>query len=206
MARQKIPPTRSNLIAIKNRLKLAQQGYELLNKKRDVLMMEIMRMIVDADEVQRQVNESFERAYGSIEEARVALGTEQIRRMALSSARDMDMRVTPRSIMGVVVPSVAFEMAEPRPKYGFGNSSVVLDDAQRSWSDVLRLMGPLAEKVTTVWRLAIELQRTQRRVNALENVFIPSYQETLSYIEDTLAEKDREELFRAKRAKARLEA
>jgi len=206
MARLQVPPTRSNLIAIKHSLKLAQQGHELLNKKRDVLMMEIMRVIADADEVQKQVNAGFERAYTSIEETRVALGTERVRRMALSSDREIDMRVTPRSIMGVVVPSVSFDLPEPRPKYGFGNSSVVLDESQRSWSDVLALMGPLAEKVTTVWRLAVELQRTQRRVNALENVFIPSYEETLRYIEDSLAEKDREELFRAKRAKARLQA
>ena len=104
--------------------------------------------------------------------------------------------------MGVVVPSVHAQAPENRLSYGFGDTSVTLDQAQREWARVLALMGELAEKVTTVWRLALELRRTQRRVNALERVFIPSYQETLRYIEETLEEKDREELFRTKRAKA----
>jgi len=85
---------------------------------------------------------------------------------------------------------------------GFGDTSVLLDRAQREWGSVLGLMGPLADRVITVWRLTLELKRTQRRVNALESVFIPAYEETVRYIEETLEEKDREDLFRLKRAKA----
>jgi len=114
------------------------------------------------------------------------------------------MRVTPRSVMGVVVPTVRYTVPDRRPLYGFGDSSVVLDQATQAWGEALALIGELAEKVTAVWRLALELRRTQRRVNALENVFIPAYEETLAYIRDTLEEKDREDLFRMKRAKERL--
>jgi V/A-type H+-transporting ATPase subunit D len=202
MPQPALSPTRSNLIIIRQRLRLATEGHDLLEKKRDVLILEILRMIDDAERVQQQVAEGFGRAYAMMQRARVMMGTERVRRFALSHPSEMDVRLTPRSVMGVVVPSVHAQAPENRLSYGFGDTSVTLDQAQREWARVLALMGELAEKVTTVWRLALELRRTQRRVNALERVFIPSYQETLRYIEETLEEKDREELFRTKRAKA----
>ena len=204
MARLRLSPTRSNLLVVRQRLTLARQGHKLLESKRDVLMIEIMRLIADAERVRSTAQVRFERAYVAIEEARVAEGTERLRRFALAMPHGTELRITPRSIMGVVVPSVSFHMPPRRPLFGFGNSSVQLDRAELAWGEVVDLLGELSEKVTTVWRLAQELRRTQRRVNALENIYIPTYEETLSYIEDTLAEKDRDELFRAKRAKARL--
>jgi V/A-type H+-transporting ATPase subunit D len=203
MPRLKVSPTRSSLLMVRQRLDLARQGHRLLESKRDVLMLEIMRLIEDAERVQREAQARFERAYGAIEEARVAEGTERLRRFALAQPHGVELRITPRSVMGVVVPSVTYQVPPRRPLFGFGNSSVMLDQAELAWADVLDVIGELAEKVTTVWRLALELRRTQRRVNALENIFIPNYEETVDYIEDTLEEKDREELFRAKRAAGR---
>lgn len=202
MPRSRLSPTRNNLVVIRQRLRLATEGHALLEKKRDVLIMEILRMIDDAERVQQQVAERFARGYAMMQRARVMMGTERVRRFALSHPTGLDVRITPRSIMGVVVPSVHAQVPESHLSYGFGDTSVTLDQAQREWAGVLELMGQLAEKVTTVWRLALELRRTQRRVNALESIFIPSYLETLAYIEETLEEKDREELFRMKRAKA----
>jgi len=202
MARLSMPPTRSNLMVIRQRLHLATEGHRLLEKKRDVLIMEILRMIDDAERIQQQVAEQFARGYAMMQRARVMMGTERVRRFALAHPTGLDVRITPRSIMGVVVPSVEAEVPESPLAYSFGDTSVALDQAQREWAEVLALIGQLAEKVTTVWRLALELRRTQRRVNALETIFIPSYLETLTYIEETLEEKDREELFRLKRAKA----
>jgi V/A-type H+/Na+-transporting ATPase subunit D len=202
MARLNLSPTRSNLVVIRQRLRLATEGHRLLEKKRDVLIMEILRMIDDAERVQRQVGEQFSHGYAMMQRARVMMGTERVRRFAMSHPSGLDIRITPRSVMGVVVPSVHAQVPDSHLSYGFGDTSVTLDQAQREWAGVLALIGQLAEKVTTVWRLALELRRTQRRVNALESIFIPSYLETLSYIEETLEEKDREELFRMKRAKA----
>jgi V/A-type H+/Na+-transporting ATPase subunit D len=204
MARLKVPATRSNLVLMKQRLKLARDGHRLLNKKRDVLIMEILRLIQDAEHIQKQVETQFQRAYATLQEARAAMGTERVRRIALSRPHEFDIRITPRSIMGVVIPSVSCHLPERQLFYGFGDTSVVLDQAQREWAAILGLIGQLAETVTTVWRLALELRRTQRRVKALENIFIPSYVETLTYIQETLEEKDREELFRLKRSKARI--
>jgi len=204
MARLKIPATRSNLLAMKQRLELAQEGYRLLDKKRDVIIMEILSLIEEAEHVKEQTDRQFARAYASLQEARAVMGTERVRRIALSRPREVSVRVIPRSIMGVVIPSVTVEGLERELSYGFGDTSVLLDQVREEWATALGLIGQLAEKVTTVWRLALELRRAQRRVNALENIFIPSYEETLAYIEERLEEKDREELFRMKRAKARL--
>lgn len=204
MARLRVSATRSNLLAIRQRLELAREGHRLLEKKRDVLIMEIMSMIEDAEQVREKVGKGFSRAYASLQEARAVMGTERVRRIALSRPQEVSVRITPRSIMGVVVPSVSCEVPERELSYGFGDTSVLLDQVREEWTAALALIGRLAERVTTVWRLALELRRTQRRVNALENIFIPSYEETLTYIQETLEEKDREELFRMKRAKAML--
>lgn len=206
MPRLRLSATRSSLLSVKQQLALAQEGYRLLNKKRDVLVMEILRMIRDAELVQAQVNEQFQKAYASLQEARAAMGTERVRRVALARAAaiKVDVQITPHSIMGVLVPDVRYSISGERLLYGFGDTSLLLDEAQQQWAKVLALLGHLAETVTTVWRLALELRRTQRRVNALDKVFIPTYQETFSYIESALEEKDREELFRIKRAQANL--
>lgn len=205
MDRLKVAPTRSNLISIRRRLELVRQGHDLLDRKREVLINEILAVIEDAERIQFQVQDQFARAYDAIEEARAAVGTERVRRIALARPPETNVQITSKSIMGTVVPSVTFEAPDTQPLYGFGDTSVVLDLAQDEWSDVLSLMGELAEKVTTAWRLALELRRTQRRVNALENIFIPSYEETLQYIEDTLEEKSREELFRMKLTQSKLQ-
>ena len=206
MPRLKMAATRSNLITVKQQLALAREGHRLLDRKREVLIMEILRIINQAEDVQRQVEAQFQQAYSVLQEARAAMGTERVMRFALSRTGDIDVHITPRSIMGVVVPDVLVKTPETQLPYGFGDTSVVLDRAQREWAGVLGLMGPLADRVTTVWRLALELKRTQRRVNALESVFIPAYEETVRYIEETLEEKDREDLFRLKRTKARSES
>jgi V/A-type H+-transporting ATPase subunit D len=204
MVQLKVSPTRSNLLSVRQRLRLAHEGHDLLVQKRDVLVIEILRVIQDAERIQSEAEEKFKAAYAAVQEARAAMGTERVWRIALSRAQEVDVHIRPRSIMGVVVPSVICKVPDRRPRQGFGDTPVALDQAQREWASVLALMGELAERVTTVWRLALELQRTQRRVNALEYIFIPSYEETLKYIQDTLEEKDREELFQLKRSKARL--
>ena len=206
MARLKLSPTRSNLLMVKHRLKLAREGHQLLEKKRDVLIMEVLALIQDAERVQREVEVQFAKAYASMQEARAGMGTERVRRLALSRPHEVEIEITPRSVMGVAVPTVQFDAPQRQLLYGFGDTSVVLDQVHRRWRHALALMGDKAEKVTTVWRLALELKRTQRRVNALENIFIPTYEETLRYIQEMLEEKEREELFRLKRAKAAAEA
>lgn len=201
-----IPPTRAGLVMVRQRLATAQRGFELLDRKRDVLITEILATVEEAEAVRDEARDRFAEAYQRLEVARAVMGTERVRRMALSGQRSVDVAITPRSVMGVVVPSVRYDVKRPGPTYGSGTSSVVLDQARLDWDAALELIGRLAEKVTTVWRLALELRTTQRRVNALEHLYIPMYEAAVTRIEQALEEKEREEFYRAKRAKAKLHA
>lgn len=196
--------TRSNLVVVKQRLALARKAFDLLDRKRNVLIMEILRLIDETQKVQASVDAQFAQAYGVLHKARAVMGTERVRRTAMLRSVEPEVRITPRSVMGVTVPSVRADTPDAELAYGFGDTSVLVDQARVEWTSALGMMGKLAELVTTVWRLANELRISQRRVNALEHVFIPSYEETLRYIQDTLEEKEREELFRMKRAKEAL--
>jgi V/A-type H+-transporting ATPase subunit D len=205
-AGRSIPNTRAGLLTARQRLAVARRGFELLDRKRDVLIGEILAMVEEAEAVRHEASERFGEAYQRLDVARAVMGTERVRRLALSGQRSVDVEITPRSVMGVVVPMVRYDVLKADLTYGSGTTSVVLDQAQLDWDAVLELIGRLAEKVTTVWRLALELRRTQRRLNALEHLYIPTYTEAVTRIEQALEEREREEFFRAKRAKAKLQA
>jgi V/A-type H+-transporting ATPase subunit D len=105
--------------------------------------------------------------------------------------------------MGVVIPVVEARGKPPETPYGLGDTNVALDEATSRFRRVLEEIPVLAETMTTVWRVARELQKTQRRVNALQNIFIPQYEKTVTFIESALEEREREETFRLKRIKSR---
>ena len=203
MPRLPVAPTRSNLFRIREALDLAQEGYEILDKKREVLTTELMHVAHDAASLQDRVWGMLAKAYADLEIARLSMGRERLEWAALSVNETVEARVTPRSVMGVVIPSVDAHGAPPEMPYGLGNTTVALDEAAASFRRVVAETPPLAELMTTVWRLALELQKTQRRVNALQYIFIPQYRETITYIESALEEREREEIFRLKRLKSR---
>jgi len=198
-----VAPTRSNLFAIREALDFAQEGYEILDKKREVLTTELMHVAHDAASLQDQVWELLAAAYGDLEVARLSTGRERLEWAALSVTETVEARIRPRSVMGVVIPTVEALGAPTDMPYGLGNTPVALDEAAASFRRVLAGVPALAELMTAVWRLALELQKTQRRVNALQYVFIPQYRETIKYIEGALEEREREEIFRLKRLKSR---
>lgn len=202
MARLKVPPTRSSLIRVKRTLSLARDGHALLDRKREVLTINLMRMAHDAEEVERQMRELLASAYAALRVANLTMGREMVEWAALAVEAETEVRVLLRSIMGVVVPTVELVEQPPARPFGLGDTSAGLDEALIKFRRVLQLVPTLAETVSSVWRLASELQRTQHRVNALEHLFIPQYEETAKYIEGALEEKDREEHFRLKRVKA----
>ena len=202
MARLKISPTRSNLLRINKSLAMARQGYTLLDRKREVLTMNLMRMAHDAEVVQQQVDGLLAAAYAALRVANLTMGREMVDWASLATVGQADVRVLLRSIMGVVVPTVELQGEPPALSFGLGDTTAGLDEARTKFRQALDLLPTLAESVSSVWRLAAELQRTQRRVNALEYLFIPQYDETAKFIEEALEEKDREERFRLKRVKS----
>jgi len=202
MTRLRVAPTRSNLLSMRQSLKLAQAGYEILDKKREVLTNELVRMAHDAALRQNKVWAMLKDSYYALEMARLAMGREQLEWAALAVNKSVEVEIIPRSVMGVVIPTVMAHGAPPEMPYGLGDTSVALDTAVAQFRSVLAEIPTLSETMTTVWRLARELQKTQRRVNALQYIFIPQYQETIAFIESELEEREREEIFRLKRLKA----
>jgi V/A-type H+-transporting ATPase subunit D len=144
-----------------------------------------------------------EKAYGDQAAARLSMGRERLEWAALSVTETVEVQVRPRSVMGVVIPTVEASGAPPDMPYGLGHTPAALDEAAESFRRVIEAIPALSELLTTVWRLALELQKTQRRVNALQYIFIPQYEETIKYIEGALEEREREEIFRLKRLKSR---
>lgn len=204
MARLRIAPTRSNLLHVRETLNLAREGYEILDKKREVLTAELIRVAHDAARLQRQVWEQLAEAYRALELARLSMGRERLEWAALSVNETVEVEIRPHSVMGVVIPAIEAHGKPPEMPYGLGDTTVSLDDAVACYRQVLEEIPVLSETMTTVWRLARELQKTQRRVNALQYLFIPQYEETVTYIESTLEEREREEIFRLKRLKSQV--
>ncbi len=202
---QRITPTRSNLLRVRQALKMAQEGYEILDKKRQVLTSELIRVAHDATAQQTEVWQKFDAAYQTLTAARLSMGRERLMWTALAVHKSVEVEIKLQSVMGVVIPRVEVHGAPPEMPYGLGSTTVALDEVTTHFRDVLTEIPRLSETLTTVWRLAHELQKTQRRVNALHYIFIPEYEEAIAYIENALEEREREETFRLKRLKARRE-
>jgi len=199
---QQIAPTRSNLMAVRRALAFAREGHDILDRKREVLITELLRVSHEATELQARVWPMLAEAYEALQVAQLELGREHLEWAALSVNKTIEVDVTLHSIMGVVVPTISAQGAPPDLSYSLGNTTVALDDAAQRFREVLMEIPRLAELLTTTWRLARDLQTTQRRVNALGHILIPAYEEAVRTIESALEEREREELFRMKRVKA----
>jgi V/A-type H+-transporting ATPase subunit D len=203
MDRLQVAPTRSNLLKMRETLELAQEGHDILDQKREVLTSELLRVAHDATQLQEEVWDRLAEAYRALEMARLSVGREHLEWAALSVSETINVDITPHSIMGVVIPSAKSRGKPPETPYGLGDTTVALDEAVVAFRRVLEEIPLLAETVVTAYRLARELQKTQRRVNALEHIFIPQYRETANWIESALEEREREETFRLKVLKSR---
>jgi V/A-type H+-transporting ATPase subunit D len=203
MTRINIPPTRSSLLRMKQELQFAQEGYEILDKKREVLTMELVRLARDAEAFQEQMWSQLDAAYRTLEQARLIMGQEHMEWAALAVNKTVDVQLKFRGVMGVALPKIEARGMPPEMPYSLGDTTAALDEASAMFCEVLESVPRLAELVTSVWRLAGELRQTQRRVNALEHIFIPDYTETIAFIESALEEREREETFRLKRLKTK---
>jgi V/A-type H+/Na+-transporting ATPase subunit D len=203
MPRINIPPTRSNLIRIKQELQFAREGYEILDRKREVLTTELIRVAHEASNLQEKVWKLQEEAYRALEKAQLTMGREHVEWAALAAHKSIDVQLKFRGIMGVPLPTVEASGGPPEMLYSLGDTSATLDEASAAFREVLNLIPQLSMLVTAVFRLANELRKTQRRVNALQHIFIPEYEEIVAFIISTLEEREREETFRLKLLKNR---
>lgn len=193
-----LAPTKGNLIMAKNTLRLSRQGYEMLDKKRNILIREMMNLIEEAKSVEAQIEQRFAAAYKSLEVANVIMGVSKVRSLARSAVIDDGVKINLRSVMGVEIPTLSINEEKKRPAYGFGGTSAALDEAREKFSEVKRLMVRLTEIENSVYRLALNIKKTQKRANALENITIPMYEQIAAEISNSLEEKEREEHTRLK--------
>jgi V/A-type H+-transporting ATPase subunit D len=203
MARMNVPPTRSNLLRIQQELEFAREGYEILDRKREVLTNELVRLAHDAEVLQQQVWNLLAVAYRALERARMTMGQERVQWAALAVDKSVEVEVRSRGVMGVPIPTIHAHGSLPAMPYSPGDTMATLDEASVAFREVLDRIPELAEDVTSAWRLANELRKTHRRVNALQNIFIPNYEDTVAFIKSQLEEREREETFRLKRLKAK---
>lgn len=201
----KIAPTRGNMVKFASSLKLAEKGHDLLEQKRTILLMELMGKIREAKELQRSLEEVFSKAYFSLQMAGLSLGIENVEELSYSVPETDGFTVRLHSVMGVEIPKVDPVNRPPEPCYSFLGTSGTLDGAYLHATEVLSLIARLAEVETSVYRLAVQIRRTFRRVNALEKVVIPSRRRMLAWIANVLEENDREDFTRMKMAREGLE-
>ncbi len=201
MARINIPPTRSNLLHLKQELQFARQGYEILDRKREALSTELIHLAHDAETLQQQVWKQLAIAYQALDRAKMTMGQEHVEWASLAVNKTVEVELRVRGVMGVPIPMVDASGTPPKMPYSLGDTTAALDEASASFREVLGRIPELAELETSVWRLANELRKTQRRVKALQHIFIPNYEETIDFIVNLLEEHEREEIFRLKRLK-----
>ncbi|HNU80782.1 MAG TPA: V-type ATP synthase subunit D [Bacillota bacterium] len=190
--------TKTSLIAAQNSLELSRKGYELLDKKRNVLIMTMMSFIEKAEEIQKKVEVVFGDAYEALQTANITMGISNIEQIAQSIPEASGFEVLDKSIMGVEIPEISHQEEKLIHYYSFYHTNTALDVAMQKFHEVKLLLYELSEIEDSVYKLAMEVKRTQKRTNALQNIQIPKYEEIVGKILEVLEEREREDFFRLK--------
>jgi V/A-type H+-transporting ATPase subunit D len=206
MAQEQISPTRMNLLQRKAQAKLARDGAELLRSKRDALMQEFMELLKPLLAQRRELGEATRRAFRSLLLTKAIDGEQVINSVALATAREATVAVKQGRIWGIGIPDLKAETFVRGPEergYAITQTSTRVDEAAEAFEEILDAVIRMAPTEVKLKRLGEEIRKTTRRVNALEEMIIPRYQGQITYIKRTLEEREREDLFRLKRIKAK---
>jgi V/A-type H+/Na+-transporting ATPase subunit D len=204
MARLNVAPTKSSLLALKRQLAFAEEGYDLLEQKRQILIFELMSRLRRADELEKRLSEAAPSAFAALLEAELDIGSLAVDRATLGVQFDHQLQLTSQHLMGLKLPRVAAPVPQGGPQFGLAGTATSTDTAMRRFTHLLPLVVDLAELQNAVLRLARELRKTQRRCNALSRILIPAYRETISYITSALEERERESFVILKMIRNRL--
>lgn len=191
-------PTKGNLILAKNSLALAKQGYELMDKKRNILIRELMDLIDQAKDVQAEIDSTFTSAYRALQKANMELGIRYVEEISHTVPVEDSISIKTRSIMGTEIPYVTYNEENTVPTYGFYSTRESLDEARTAFEKVKALSIKLSMIENSAYRLATNIKKTQKRANALQNITIPTYEALATSIQNALEEKEREEFTRLK--------
>ena len=191
-------PTKGNLMLAKNSLALARQGYDLMDKKRNILIRELMDLIEEARTIQEEIDSTFTYAYQCLQRANIENGISMVEQLAYTVPIENSITIQTRSIMGTEIPLVQHEEAPINPTYAYYNTRESLDDARVKFDKVKELTIKLSMVENSAYRLANNIKKTQKRANALKNITIPTYETLTKDITNALEEKEREEFTRLK--------
>lgn len=204
-----VSPTRMELLRLRRREQLAVKGHDLLREKRDALIAEFLDVVGEVRDARMVAEEKLKEAFEYLIIAQAGLGVEEVRQLSLMTAREIPMDFSMRSIMGVNVPIIELpeELSREVTERGYGlmDSSSAVDSCAKRFEEALAKIIKLAELEEAVRNLAGEVEKTKRRVNALEYVMIPRLKTTRKYIQMRLEEMERENFTRLKKIKAILE-
>lgn len=191
-------PTKGNLMLAKNSLALANQGYELMDKKRNILLKELMGLIDEAKGIQEEIDSTFTQAYVCLQRANIEMGISRVQEFAFTVPIEDSIRIQTRSIMGTEIPHIKYDGRQNELTYSFGTTHESIDTAREAFREVKELTIKLAEVENAAYRLAGNIKKTQKRANALKNITIPMYSNLVYSINNALEEKEREEFTRLK--------
>jgi V/A-type H+-transporting ATPase subunit D len=198
MPREIVAPTKSNLLRTKERLSIAMEGYDLLEQKREILVMELMSKLEQVKLLERDLDAKVRVSYPALKKMLVVVGRD--RANALSQGIVYDYRLQEKRVMavGMNLPGLEVTLPPVDLKYLPSRSFAECDEVALEFFRVLHILTELAATRTVVWTLARELRKAQRRANALEKIVIPTARETKTYIEAALEEKERDAFFSSK--------
>ena len=203
-----INPTRMELLSLKNRTKLAVKGHGLLKEKRDALIKEFFDILDRVKGVREAAERSLTEANEALLEAQIAMGDLAVRKASLSVKESIDVDIKSRSVMGVSVPVTNVKMEERSiidRGYSFSDTTIQLDEAAKKFEESIKFLIELGEVEKTIFLLAEEIEATKRRVNALEHIMIPRFENTEKYIDMRLQEMERENFVRLKMIRSTIE-
>lgn len=196
-----VAPTKANLIRIKGTLEFSKKGFELLDKKRTVLIRQMMSLIDKAKTIQSKIANTFEETYEALKLVNITMGVNNVEELAMSISKESEYEILGKSVMGVEIPIVKYDKDKIETQYGFFRTNPILDMTVLKFQEIKYLTYELAEVENTVFKLAMEIEKTQKRANALEKIQIPKYSKQIKYIQEVLEEKEREDFFRLKKVK-----
>ncbi|MDD3953438.1 MAG: V-type ATP synthase subunit D [Lentisphaeria bacterium] len=205
MSRLNIAPTKSNQLNLKRDLAMATEGFTLLEQKREILVMELMRLLNQVKQIQSELEKRRRAAYATLRRAVAQNGYAHMRNIASGIRYEHQVKTDQKITAGVRTPLIQVRHGQLHAQYGFVGTDSLVDQTMRDFLLLLEIIGQVAELENTIILLARELKKAQRRVNALEHLFIPNFKETLHFIGEVLEGKDLDAFFSLKMVKKNLE-
>ncbi len=191
-----VVPTKSNLMVLKKTQALARNGQELMDRKKNILVQEMLSMLPKVNQIRGKISDTYRKAYQALQEANITMGI--VNEIAMAIPVDDGLHLNYRNLMGVDIPMVTHDPSNLRLSYGLRSTNSKFDYAYQMFQQVRDLTVQLAEIDNIVYRLANEIRKSQKRSNALKNVVLPSLDQNIKYITEILEEREREEFTRMK--------